>query len=706
MKKLLIGLAIVAVLIAAAVAAIPYLVQLDTYRERIAAVVREQTGRDLTIAGPISLSLLPRLAIQLEDVALANAPGGQADALARFDRLDLALELLPLLSGEFAVSRLVLVEPEIALEVDAEGRANWQFDPAAPAGGPQAGNGAGDGSGNGDSGGSAGSGLPELRFDAVEIVDGRLSWTDARSAAGYAVDDLDAVIALPSLDAPATLDADFRFAGRPVELTGRASAVRPLIEGGATEVAVALDAEPLTLSFEGRVDAAGSPAARGALSVAAPSAGDAAQWLGGPAGLPAEPVELTGRIEASSDRVALDDAELHAGPDRAAGSLAVALGGERPAVTGQLALGRLDLDRLNAAYGEAGQPADEAPPAGEAEPAVAQDQIPIELGFLREVDADLDLALDGISMKGIDTGPTTVAIDLAGGRLDVVVDDTAVFDGTVSGRLGLDGAAEIPAASADLRVSGVHAEPLLALLADFDRLSGTTRGTASLRAAGATDRAMLASLDGEGSLIFTDGALEGVNIAALVRDALATVRGQAAAGDAPQRTDFAELGAAFTITDGVARTDDLRLLAPLLRLTGEGAVDLAGQTVDLRLRPRIVASLEGQGGSDDQTGLTVPVLVRGTFDDLSFTPDVAGLAREALQDPEAARRQVEGLRDAVREGRAEDAVRGVIEGLTGGAAEGASEGESEGATDGAADGAADGAVPAVPLERLRDLLGR
>jgi AsmA protein len=73
-------------------------------------------------------------------------------------------------------------------------------------------------------------------------------------------------------------------------------------------------------------------------------------------------------------------------------------------------------------------------------------------------------------------------------------------------------------------------------------------------------------------------------------------------------------------------------------------------------------------------GLLVPVIVRGPWDDLSFTPDVGDLARRALENPEAVREQIEQLGDvgkAIKKGGAEKA----LEGLLGGGGEG---GDSQG----------------------------
>ena len=75
MRKLLIGLAALVVLVIAAAIVIPLLVPVEAYEDRLTALVKQATGRDLKIAGPVRFSVLPTVAIKANDVAFGNAPG-------------------------------------------------------------------------------------------------------------------------------------------------------------------------------------------------------------------------------------------------------------------------------------------------------------------------------------------------------------------------------------------------------------------------------------------------------------------------------------------------------------------------------------------------------------------------------------------------------------------------------------------------------
>src|SRR3546814_19520852 len=90
---------------------------------RLAALVKQHTGRGLEIAGDVSLRLLPTPAFSAEQVTLANLEGGSEPVMARLEELRISIALLPLLRGEVLVESVPLVRPDILPEVRGGGRA-------------------------------------------------------------------------------------------------------------------------------------------------------------------------------------------------------------------------------------------------------------------------------------------------------------------------------------------------------------------------------------------------------------------------------------------------------------------------------------------------------------------------------------------------------------------------------------------------------
>ena len=216
---------------------------------------------------------------------------------------------------------------------------------------------------------------------------------------------------------------------------------------------------------------------------------------------------------------------------------------------------------------------------------------------------------------------------------------------------------------------GLQARPFLAAVADFERLEGTARAELALTTRGRSQRELVQNLNGDGKITFADGAIVGVNLAAMVRNA-ANAFLNPEAGET-RKTDFAELGGTFKFNQGVLTNDDMRLQAPALRVGGRGRVDLPARTIDYRIEPRAVGSLESQGGQQQVAGILVPVIVRGPWDDPSITPDLTGLIERALKNPEVIQKQLEQLGDqgkviekALKEAQKKGSSEALIEGLS------------------------------------------
>lgn len=102
-------------------------------KPQIIQAVKGATGRELYMGGQIRLdfSLSPTLFV--EDVALRNVAWGSKPDLARIKNLRIQIGLVPLLFGNIHIKRLIITEPDILLETDAEGRWNTHFKGPEPA---------------------------------------------------------------------------------------------------------------------------------------------------------------------------------------------------------------------------------------------------------------------------------------------------------------------------------------------------------------------------------------------------------------------------------------------------------------------------------------------------------------------------------------------------------------------------------------------
>jgi hypothetical protein len=125
--KFLIGAFVLVLVLVAGGALFISQVDPNEYRDALADIVEDATGRELRVGGDLHIKLLPTPSMEANDVTLANASWASQPHMVRAKHLRARLALWPLLKGRIVVHRFVAIEPQVFLETDADGRGNWQF---------------------------------------------------------------------------------------------------------------------------------------------------------------------------------------------------------------------------------------------------------------------------------------------------------------------------------------------------------------------------------------------------------------------------------------------------------------------------------------------------------------------------------------------------------------------------------------------------
>jgi AsmA protein len=671
-KFLLILLALVVVLIGAALI-VPFVVPTETYKQQIARQVENATGRHLTVDGPLTFTILPQLGFEAQGVTLANPPGAASPDMVRLKAVHLELEIWPLLHGTLTIDRFVLVEPQINLEVDAEGQPNWQLGapPGKPSAQPQAQPEQSTQPAPTSPGGideASGGMISEIKFGDLRIENGALTYSDARDGTSERLEAINMTLRLPDLQSPLGVDGELDYKGQTITLKLSADEPAALLQGGTSPVALTVESTPAQVSFGGQLDAGEKPGASGKLDLEVSSIRDLAAWLAEPIAFEGEglrSLKVTAQIDAGPDRVTLADTAIGLDAIEARGELVADLSGSVPKVDGRLDLGAVDLDpylppAAKNEQGSGGQAGGDTGPSG-------WSNEPIELPPIGGAGVDFALSLESLRMREIEIGKTALELKLAGETLNLALQEMALYGGQATGDLEVSVSDKVPAIRQQFQLEGLDALPFLTAVAGFDRLEGKVRAQLDVSSRGASELQLVRGLNGNGSVTFTDGAIAGINIAAMVRNVASAFLDQAAAEQ--RKTDFAELSGTFAIQDGIVTNDDMRLQAPVLRVNGRGRVDLPDRTVTYLLEPKAAATLEGQGGEKQAAGVLVPVIIEGPWDALTFRPDLSGVLESALKSPETleelggqAKDVKRALKDAVKEGDTD----ALIEGVTGG----------------------------------------
>ncbi len=725
----------------------------ERYKQLAIDWMKTEHDRTLQIAGPVKLSILPRLGVQVAGVRLSEP--GRAETFVSVERAAVSAALWPLLRGRVVIGGIDARGVRINLARDAGGARNFDdFLRPAPAGAPAA------------NGGDA-SPVP-LDIRRVELADVRARIRDemtgldgelvlASLSAGRIADKVETPLSLAArvdFKAPAVQGEVRARADVTPELTSGSAAVRDMslsfkgdVPGASAVDALlegsvvwngntrAVEAQPLRVKLAAtagasRLDTGTASVERFAWAPASKSLAIArlqARLAGAQAGEPlsleldwpelnatrealggsgasgvftrggALPVELrfktgapTGNVDAlafdgveadlssrGADRriagtlrgrltvrpaplsVALDGLDLNAtveagalppltlaargdasaSAERAQWKLAgrlndgafdsdglARLGTAPPHVRANARFDALDLDRLLG-------PANAAPAAGGGAGGGAD--TPVDLSGLRRLDGEFALRAGSLSRGPYRVRDARLDATLEAGMLRVTSLQGLAWGGQFDARAIADARASRVAVDGVAR--GVDVKALLADVTGKDWIEGTGNVTVDLEAAGRSVQEMQSRLAGRAALDVRDGAIRGINLAKRLREAkalLASRRDESHAAVQAEKTDFSELRVSFNVAEGVARSNDLDVKSPFLRIGGAGTVDVGRRRVDYLVRAAVTDTAQGQGGAELAAlrGITVPVRLAGPFDALDWKIEWSAVAAGAVAE--------------------------------------------------------------------------
>lgn len=709
MKKIiyiLLGLALAAVV---AIAALVSLIDPNQFKPQLAEQVRKSTGRELVMEGDIGWRFWPSLGLSLEKVQLRNPAGFAEPDLLRFAQGDASVALLPLLSHRLEIGKVTLSGAHLFIQTRADGSSNLNGLVKASAADKQP---------------SAGESQPaaaaaseekpwQISLQGVALVEASALVRDDRSGAVSRLDrlDLDLGQLTPGEWVPVTLAAKGAQGDLAFDLKGEAqlkpaqeamkSELKDLsLSGSLSEPSQRLDAftlkadrlalgqwSSLTLNLSGAQGAADKLTLAGTLEgtlkarldqglqlVEVSDAVLAAKLSGDGLPRPQMQLKLAGFARAELDKQTVTLSNLVMGVDEAllSGNGTVRLGSV-PRVEFDLKGEKLDLD------GWLGQPAKAAPAAatsGAAAPAGAKAQAAAakalstmepDLAALKTVDLAGRLQLGSLRVKGLDLNAVDLQLALAGGQLNLKQFSAGVAGGRVTASGVLDARQQPARYQVHKRIQGVDIRPLLQTLAQNDRLEGKGDLEVQVQGTGLSEQALRSQMQGKVSLRLSDGALHGINLAEMIREARATLTGKGADQvKEARKTDFSALTASFQIANGVARSDDIQLLAPALRVKGQGQTALVPETLDFLFLTSVVESSKGQGGKsvDELKDVTIPVRIGGHWQAPSYRLDVKELLSNNKVLEEKARKEAErGLKKLLGDKADDEGVKGVADQL-------------------------------------------
>ncbi|CAH6882679.1 AsmA protein [Vibrio chagasii] len=706
MKKLLIFIAVPVFIVVAAILALVLLVNPNQFKPLIVEQAQKHTGLELVIEGDISWQFFPSIGFELGQTELRNPEGFTQPNLFKVDTVGVDVSVTPLFSNQLEIGNITLDGAEFYLETLKDGRKNIDAltqasasdssAPAAdttsePAQAPQ------------EQSASEASGWT-INLAGVTISNALFEMDDKQAGSFTKLYDVSLNLSEFAVDTWTT--ATFAASGEnnQQKFSANGSAEFKLAEGFASyalrnidlnakfndpttsidSVKVGLDtfefdkvnqltyavvgkAAGLDLDLKGggelTVDKAISKVTLNKLTLDSTFKGDT---------LPQSPMKVDMLSDLSFDltksHLSFVLEKLQANSIALDGKADVTLS-DIPKVRFSLHSPNIDLDEFlglgssteTASTAPSGSAGGSTSKSGSSAPAK---EVEPDLSALKTLDVKGDITIDKFKANNAKMQNVKTAFSVNRGVAELTSFTSNLYQGSISATAKLD-ARKTPATyTAKKRIKGVKVQPLLVDVAGNDMLEGTGNIDVNVKGKSLTPTGIKKNLVGTIAINFEDGAVNGINVAQLIRENYAKIKGEKVEStNEAKKTDFSAMKATLKVDKGWVSTNDLSAQSPLLRVTGQGKANFINETVDFLVRTSIVGSLEGQGGKsiDDLKDVTIPIKVTGQWADPKFALVFDDVLKQKAQ--KEIDRGVNKLTDKIKDEKTKEAVDGLLKGF-------------------------------------------
>ncbi|HHF0554380.1 TPA: AsmA family protein [Vibrio antiquarius] len=693
MKKLLLILAIPIVVILVAILALTIFVNPNQFKPLIVEQAQKQTGLELVIEGDISWQFFPSIGFELGHTELRNPQGFSKPNLFKVDTVGVDISVMPLFSQQLEIGNVMLDGAEFYIETKKDGSKNIDaLTQAQTQQAEQESNTAPTQNGETQTSGSDWS----INLAGVTVSNGSLEMQDKQAGSYTKLYDISLNLSEFAFDNWTTADfgvkgemndqkftakgqADFKlekglanYALKNINFDATYSDPANKIESATIGLdtfefdkvnnltyAMKGDAGGMKLDMQGAgqlsVDKAISKVQLDKLTLKSTFEGDA---------LPQSPMKVDMVSDLSFDltknHLSFVLEKLTANAIALDGKADVTLG-DIPKVRFALHSPNIDLDEF---LGLDQQDSEGNKPASGGESAPAGSEVEPDLSALKTLDVKGDITIDKFKAANAKMEAVKTSFTVNRGVFELTSFSSKLYQGTISATAKLDARKSPATYSVKKSIKGVKVQPLLIDVADNDKLEGTGNIDVNVTGKSLTPTGIKKNLSGTVVINFADGAVNGINVAQLIRENYAKFKGQKVEGtNEVKKTDFSAMTATLKLNKGVVSTDNMQAQSPLLRVRGKGTANYINETVDFTISTSVVGSLEGQGGKDidELKDITIPINVSGKWADPKFKLVFDDVLKQKAQ--KEIDRGVEKLTDKIKDEKTKEAVDGLIKNL-------------------------------------------
>ncbi|MFO7726707.1 MAG: AsmA family protein, partial [Desulfonatronovibrio sp.] len=261
---------------------------------------------------------------------------------------------------------------------------------------------------------------------------------------------------------------------------------------------------------------------------------------------------------------------------------------------------------------------------------------PVNLSFLHDFSLDGQVDIEKIQAGNILLDSLSAAVKSGNGKMVLSPVTVNLYDGVQTSDVTLEDINNELHIKAVHTLKGLQLGPLINDLTEKNIITGTAGMESDINTRGMDNDAFVQNMSGTAEFAVSDGTVKGIDLEKRIRQVFALASGQISSLDENQdagETSFTRMEASFDINEGIAVSRDLSMNSPVLSLRGEMTADLPQSHLDSSSQISIDGALREELASRYNLGdVTVPLKVRGPFDDLSFKLDAETIIKSFVQE--------------------------------------------------------------------------
>ena len=637
-------------------ASLPFIIDRYDFKPKIEAAVKDYTGRTLTISGDLELSVFPWLGLSTGKLVLSNPASFADKSFAEIEEINIKVKVLPLLSKQVEVSRIVLKGLYLNLEKNRQGISNLDDlagsdNPGDRIGGPV---------------------LAALAIGGISLENAQIIWDDRQSGKHTEVREINLNTDRLAFNEPIGINLAFSVLNDQPALTEKILLTTNLLVNEQLDM-IELHAIKLETITEGESVPGGKLITNLTADIAfnrvlkiiksdlrltnsdliinAEMTGknlDTTPVFTGPVTVTEfNPRKWMKEIQldvptlqdstalarlamhfelmATAETVEVEGIEIHLDDSLITGAASIN-NFEQPVFLFDLDVDAVDIDRYLPVKntGEMQEePGKKIPSVSTPASAVlgGANMFPVET--LRSLNAVGTVSIGHLKVNKIKLQEVDLKLNAKNGLVESQQTAGKMYRGSYFGDVSMNFLDKLPVVQFNEKLTNVQVEPLLRDVQGKAKMTGRVNSTVTLYGRGKNQSALKESLNGQINFLFSDGIIKGFNLEKIIDNGKSILKGSSKPlTNENDQTKYSEIKGTLNITDGLVSNDNFIARAPSLRVNGIGTADLPSEKLDYKVTARVIRKEATDTEPEKIEGVPVIIDLGGTFAKPSYTLNI------------------------------------------------------------------------------------